>query len=252
MTPNTTLLKVQHTSLQFSDGPAQQEADVKTLFETGHAFPIKTCTEAGPETDYYDLLQEYAHMYQHRIHIMRSNVVIVDKEIIKRGSWRTDEIMVEPTGNVAGPGHDSAFPVVTFDHADARMGTISYAALHYPTHGWRPGDPNIWVNKKYAKYVAREARKLGKGQDLFFGAGDFNMPDRKLDWFFGRPLTSMADELNRHQNSGHGDIDGFFSYNRDGRVKAKWFNVLDDNELPMFIDHYACRGAWEITHLSVD
>lgn len=253
---STTLLRVQHTSLQFSDPRAQQEHDVKALFQLGAAYPIKTGTESGPDAgpnSNREFMKEYAAEFGHALHMTGDNWVAVDRKIIKPGSLVRSNVFVAKTGEVYGPGHHSQMPVISFDHIDPKVGHISYGGCHYPTKGQTPAQPNWDINKRYAEKIGAWMRSVAKGTALAFIAGDFNMPDQKgkPDWAFGQPWTSMADELKAWQNTGHGPIDGFASYDGDGRVSAKRFNVLDDTEMKMYSDHWVCRGVWEIKHLKL-
>src|SRR6478736_2679606 len=63
-------LRMQHTSLQFSDPAAQQHHDVEALFTEGHNFPIKTGTEAftGADDNHNkEYLLDFASQFNHSI-----------------------------------------------------------------------------------------------------------------------------------------------------------------------------------------
>lgn len=244
-------LRVQHSSLQYSDTPAQQDHDVKKLFHEGKAYPIKTGTEAGGGNGNFDALKKYAREYNHILHLARDNWIAVDRRIVRNGSVRRGEVFVADNDRISGPQQDSVFATLSFTHADARIGRIHQAAAHYPTKGDRPGTPNYRFTQLYAKKLDEWMTKVAKGEALAFVNGDFNMPDRELDWAHGGHFTSMADELKAWKNTGHGPIDGFASYDLDGRVQAKRFTVLDDTEMKMFFDHYVCRGVWTIRQLKI-
>lgn len=247
----TSVLKTQHTSLQFSDSREQQFADVEKLFKIGRRFPIKTGTESGPEATNHNLdaLRKFADEYNHILHMAYGNWIAVDKAIIKPGTLKKNQIFVAKNDIIVGRMHDRVFPIVSFRHADPRMGRIAQAAAHYPTKGAKKSDPNYDINVMYARRLQAWMRNASRGFDLSFVNGDFNMPDPKSDWAFGGNFTSMADELKAWQNTGHGPIDGFCSYDRDGRVKAKTFKVLDDSEVHMHTDHFVCQGTWTVRHL---
>lgn len=247
----SSVLKHQHTALQYSDGRDLQVKDVEKLFKKGKAFPIKSGTEAGRETASHNALIECAKDYGHAIKFGRSNWVAVDKAIVKKGSLKSDTVFVVSNDKLTGHQHDRDFPFITFTHADERLGRISVAGFHYSTKGREQGDPNNDTNELYARKIAEWMRKVARGTNIALGAGDFNMIDtlERQDWAFGGPFTSMADELGKHKNTGHGPIDGFVSFDKDGRVKAKKFEVLDDSKLHLFTDHYVCRGTWTVRHL---
>jgi hypothetical protein len=240
---------MQHTSLQFSDNADQQEHDIRALFEEGEAFPIKTGTEAGKESGpshNYDLLQEYADRYNHVLNIGGDSWVAVDKDIIVPRSVVKEDIFLVSNDDMVGHGHNRVMPTISFEHVKPGVGRIHQGSVHYPTQGAQPGDPNHDLNRICAERISKWLAKVAVGADLGFVNGDFNMPDPQTDWALGGNFTSMADELKAWQNSGHGPIDGFCSYDRDGRVTAKRFVVLDDREFKLFSDHFMCRGTWTI------
>lgn len=239
------LLKMQHSSLQFSDTPAQQHQDIHDLFALGGDYPIKTGTEAGSNKN-ADFLKKFAKEFDHALHIVRANWIAVDRSIIKKGTLTKAEVFVIDNDHLVGKMHDRVMATMSWDHIDPIIGQLSIGACHYPTKGARPGDPNYRANVLYADKIATWMKGVGRGRKIAFANGDFNMPDRTLDWSFGNNFTSMADELKAWQNTGHGPIDGFCSYDRDHRVKAKKFQVLTDKEFPQFSDHYVCRGVWEV------
>lgn len=246
-----TALRHQHTSLQFSDSPAQQKADVKKLFEKGQQFPIKTGTESGDDNALYELVEFYSKKWNHLLMRKEGNWVAVDRDIIKKRSQRRGSIFVASNDRLSGRQRDRAFPWIQFEHVKPGVGVIAVAGFHYSTHGKLPLDPNYDTNKLYAKKIAEWMQKFARGQRIALGAGDFNMIDKfpRQDWAFGQGFTSMADELGKYPNTGHGPIDGFVSWDRDGRVKAKKLVVLDDKELHMHTDHFVLRGTWNIRHM---
>lgn len=248
---SSSILKVQASALQFGDSREQQRHDVLKIFGMGTDYPIKTGTEAGPETHYHNFIRYTGKEFNHAVHMVRGNWIAIDREIMKRGSLKRGSVFVAKTSEVYGPGHDNMFATVEFDHVDDRIGHVSVAATHYATKGRLKGDPNYEINKRYAKKLTSWVKEAGAGSDIAFIQGDFNMldSDPKQDWSFGGNWTSMADELKAWKNTGHGPIDGFASYDKDGRVKAKSFDVLNDKEFKLFSDHFIVRGEWEIQHL---
>lgn len=249
----TSVLKMQHTSLQFSDDRDKQFADVEKLFAKGKAFPIKTGTESGPEPGNAnnDALIKFSEEYNHLLHTAYGNWIAVDRSIVKKGSARKNQVFVVSNNFIVGHMHDRVFPTVSFAHEDKRMGRINVAAAHYATHGKTKAEPNFDINRMYARQLQRWMLRTASGEALAFVNGDFNMPDTTADWAFGGHFTSMADELDAWKNTGHGPIDGFCSYDRDARVKAKTFKVLDDSEQFMHTDHFVCQGTWTVRHLKV-
>lgn len=249
MTTPYILLRTQHTSLQFSDTPKQQAHDVEKLFAKGERFPIKTGTEAGPSTTQDHnrrLLRKFAKEFDHEIHFGAGNWVAVDRGIIVPGTFTRNLIFVAKSHELVGKMRDRVMPVVSFEHKVKGVGRIHQGAAHYAKNGAKPGDPNYLINKRYALSIYKWMLEVAGGSDKAFVNGDFNMNDRSLDWFHGLGITSMADELKKWQNTGHGPIDGMASFDKDGRVKAHAFNVLDDKKFFLYSDHFACRGTWRI------
>lgn len=241
-------LRVQHNSLQFSDPRPQQRHDVKKIFETGGRFPIKTGTEAslGKGNDNREFLKEFAEKFDHVINFGSDCWVAVDKTIIHPKSVEMGDLFLADARTMKTPGGDRVMPWIGFDHVDERVGRIYQGAVHYPLKGAKKGSPNYMVNTMSTLKIGEWLAKVAAGRNIGFVNGDFNMNDRILDVALGQKFTSMADELNRHQNTGHGPIDGICSYDRDGRVSPRWFNVLDDEEFHLYSDHYTCRGSWDI------
>lgn len=251
---DTIALKFQHTSLQFSDTPRQQEQDVADLFALGEAFPIKTGTEAGADASGDNqnrpLLREYARQHDHRLGFAADNWIAVDKAIVKPRTLVFGQVFVADNDEMVGRGQDRVFVTASFTHRDPRIGDVAVAACHYPTQGRNPSEPNYDLNERYADYLARWARHAGKGQALAFVAGDFNMPFGKAqDVFFGNPLTSAQDELGKIENTGRGPIDGVASYDQDGRVVARRVQVLNDREFPQHSDHFVVRTVFDVRAL---
>lgn len=248
---SSSMLRMQHTSLQFKDSRRQQEHDIHTLFDAGGNFPIKTGTEAGRgkvANANREFLTKFAKEYNHAINFAADTWVAVDRSITKPRSVDHEDIFLADNKDMVGNGFDRIMATIAFDHVDDRIGRINVGSVHYPTRGARPGDPNHKLNIQCARRIHMWMKDVGLGPGLAFVNGDFNMPDRTTDWAIGGHFSSLADDLKHWQNTGHGPIDGFASFDRDGRVKAHRFNVLDDRELQMFSDHYICRGVWEIRH----
>jgi hypothetical protein len=99
------------------------------------------------------------------------------------------------------------------------------------------------------KGIGNWARAKGKGNAIVFLGSDTNTNDRRNDVFNGRPLTSIADELKKWPATlGKTTyIDVIASYDHDGRVKAKSYQVLDDKEFPLNSDHYLLDAVYEVS-----
>lgn len=245
-----TALRHQHTSMQFTDDRDQKEADVKKLFDDGQSYPIKSGTESG-DPGLFGLIAHYAKKNDHLLARAEGNWVAVDRSIIKKRTAHRGEVFVKKSSELVGRQRDRVFPWVQFTHVKPGVGRIAVAGFHYSTHGKLPNDPNWAANRYYARQIADWMREIAKGSDIALGAGDFNMLDnmKNQDWAFGQNFTSMADELGKHPNTGHGPIDGLVSWDADRRVSAKKLIVLGDDKLPMNFDHFVVRGTWSIRHI---
>lgn len=253
----TLKLKSAHASLQYSDTAKQQRADAELIFKRCRERGIAwiTGTEAG-ETQLWEIVLEAATKYGYRTNRMRGNWVAVDKEIIKKGTWKEGDVHLGiDNDDVVGHGHDPAFPWASFEHKTEGVGRITVCGIHYPTKGRLPKDPNFWVNRKYAEALGAWAKKHGAGSNLVFIGGDFNMPvgpaSRKLpDIFFDQPFTSASEELGKFENTGHGPIDHIASYDHDARVKALAWRVYNDKELFLNTDHFYVEADFEVRLLN--
>lgn len=247
------VLRMQHTSLQFSDTDAQQLHDVRKLFKKGKRFPIKTGTEAlavkGSGNSNRRLLVKFAEEHNHAIHFSADTWVAVDRRIVVPNSLKRSQLFLADNRDMVGAGADRKMAVLSFDHVDSRIGRINVGSVHYPRFGSRRGDPNYELNQMIARRIADWFVLNGKGKDLAFLNGDFNLKDHLYDWSYGGNFTSLADQLGAWKNTGHGPIDGFTSYDKDGRVKPKAMKVFPDKKFFMHSDHYLCRGFWYVKHL---
>lgn len=247
---NVATLKMQLTPLQYSDNKEQQAHDAKQVFAKGKQFPIKFGTESGPETHLHGFLREQARLNDHLIHFARGQWIAIDRGIVVKRSDKRSQVFVVDNSQLVGRQHDRVFPTVTFTHVDPRIGRVSLAGIHYSTKGRTPDQPNYDTNKMIADAIGEWMRRAGSKNALAFAVGDFNMLDNleRQDWAFDNEFTSIADDLEKYKNTGHGPIDGFCSFNRDRRVKPKWHEVLPDSKLGMYSDHYVSRCAWSVKH----
>lgn len=235
-----------HVSMQFSDTRDQQTQDAEKIFaraeKKGALFV--TGTEAG-EDQLWGIIRAAAERHGYKTHRNRSNWVAVQKSSIG-SDWETGDVLVADSDDTEGRGHDPAFPWVSFEHSNSRIGKISIAAGHYPRFGQQPTDPNHWVNKLYAEKLGAWAKERGAGKAIVFYNGDQNMPDQRMDTFFDQPLTSLGDELQKWPNTGHGPIDVMASYDADVRVVGKEYRVFNDQQFFLNTDHFYLEGIYEV------
>jgi hypothetical protein len=235
-----------HFSMLYAVNPKQAIADANTVFTRNYDWI--TGTEAGQDP-VKGALAAAAKKHGYTFHAYKSNWVAVRKDNIVKGSYREGTRTLVDNDQVAGKGHDPNVAWVRFRHPE--LGVIKVMCSHYPTKG-RPDGKGIYRrNLKWtralAKLIGKIARKIGKGPALVFYGGDQNIVDRRNDTFFKEPLTSAWDELNKYENTGHGNIDVIASFDYDEETKAVYIRALDDRELKMFSDHYAVEAGYDVT-----
>lgn len=242
-------LDLAHISMQFSDTVAQQVSDTEKVFKRGyHGI---TGTEVG-EPSFQKILRLAAHEYGYALDIYASNWVAVRKDLIKRGSLQHHKKFVVDNDEMATKGHNRAVNGLSMETEG--IGTWSLLASHYAVKGTPVvGDPdkvNLDVNKKLAIGIGNLADKLAIGRSLVFYGGDQNIVDEKADTFFGESLTSTWDELNKYQNTGHGNIDVVASHDKDGRVEARYVRAFSDEKLHFHSDHFLVESGFRVARLT--
>lgn len=249
-------LRLGHASMQFSDSPAQMAADVSAIFAraVNRELAWITGTEAGAGADPLDrLLREAAKANGYRyFRPTRTDAWIAVRRDLIAGGW--DEFYGgQVIDGHAGQSTDKGVVRVSFD--TEQLGRVSVFAAHFLTKG-RPGakDPAYRVNAEHntrlAQAIADEARRVAKGSALAFYGGDNNINDRTDDPFIVSGFTSVADELKRWPNTGHGPIDVIGTWDADGRVKALRWAAYDDSEFPLATDHYYTEAVVEVRELA--
>jgi len=271
------LVKAMHASLQFSDTPSQQEADITDLFERANKREVwwVTGTEAGPGAEPTGaLLLRVGKAMGYKVWVPSEKDggagsstdcwVAVDLKRIKKDSWKTGYEPGIPgskalytkqglPGNTFPRWGPKGVVWVSFENVD--VGPVSVAAAHYLTKGRSPkGQPIKGVdhyqwNQTLAKVIGDWGREHGKGKALAFYGGDQNISDREDDTFFGQPFTSAWDELKKWENTGHGNIDVIASYKADGRVTAQAARALDDKEFFQHGDHFIVEAEFKVARL---
>jgi hypothetical protein len=277
-------VRVAHASMQFGDSDHEHTADAEKLFDRAVDRKIAwiTGTESGPGSG--NLGEELlrvgkAHGYRMWVPEVtagprekggNTDCWIGVREDLISGNFDHGyrEAIPGSTQLYSANGHEpDGFPrwgpkglvTVAFD-CEKLQGRVNIGAAHYLTGARSPNSPVIkgvdhWEwNEKLAKVIAEWANEVGKGHDLAFYAGDQNMADSKNDQpqgdtFMGGPMTSLADELKKWQNTGHGPIDVIASYNRDSRVSGLDFEVFDDKEFFLNTDHFYLEGVFKVEPL---
>jgi len=239
-------LRAMHCSMQFSDSTKHKKEDAKKIMARAAnrkvAWVTGTEAGAGRSMDLRAALEKESQVNNYRFMVRSDTWIAVDRDVIVPQSYSEGYIKV--TDAVAGVHSAEGISWVQFTHPD--LGVISIGASHYMTKGRKPGDPYYQQNMKLTRAIGSWGKEHGAGGKLAFYGADANIPDRTDDVFLGAPFTTLADELKDWQNTGHGSIDIIASYDADGRVKGKSWNVLDDKELFLNTDHFACEGAFTV------
>jgi hypothetical protein len=270
-------IRVAHASLQFSDTDKQHTADIEKIFDRAVArrYAWVMGTEAGPGAgNMSSELVRIGGEHEYRMWVPSNQKqgagkstdcwIAVRKDLVK-GGWKTGYVPVIPGSQELykregldpdlnprwGP---KGLVTAEFDSLP-ELGAINLAVAHHLTKGQQDDkssvihgvDHHAWNLKldiALGKWLGEQAR----GTALGFGSADRNASDRRNPANIPG-TTTMADELKKWQNTGHGDIDWIFSVNKDGRVKASNFTVLDDREFPLATDHFFCEGVFAVEAL---
>lgn len=244
----TMVLDLAHYSLQYSDTTKQKKHDALEVYS--HDYDAIMGTESGEE-DTRRVMRVAAHNAGYTFHVNRSNWVSIKKSLIVPGTYFRGQKAFVDNDMTVGRGHDLH---VTWAGCEIDgLGQCTFLASHYSTKG-RPVankeySVNLRWNKELAKGIGELAEQFGKGKALVFYGGDQNIVDRTTDTFFGEELTSVWDELGKWENTGHGNIDLIASYNKDGRVTAKYIRALDDKEQFMNTDHFPVEAGFTVKKL---
>lgn len=262
-------LRIAHASLQFSDTDKHHTADVESIFSRAvdRRYAWITGTETGPgagntgkellrvgkDADYKLWVPSEQAKAEGRA---TDCWVAVRADLVKKG-WKTGFIPAIPGSAELykdlkpvpkfprwGP---KGLVTVEFDSLP-QLGHLSIMSAHHLTKGQVDGpvsvihgvDHHEW-NQKMDAEITKWARTQAKGSNLAFGAMDRNLSDRRNEGIPG--TTTLADELEDWQSTGHGDIDWIFTTNKDGRVTAVSFTPLDDRQFPLFTDHFFVEGV---------
>lgn len=267
-------VRTAHISLQYTDGDRQTTRDIERIFDRAvdrrHAWV--TGTESGPGAgntgaELVRISREHGYrpwVPEHQGRGIAQNTdcwVAVRQDLISGnfdrgyrhvfdGSAQLEDDF-DRQGRQWGP---KGLVHVGFDTTHPGLGRVSVGVAHYLTGGREKGTPFWDHNRLLGAEITDWARQEGKGPALVFYAGDQNMDDSKNeqpqgDTFFGGPLTSTWDELEKWENTGHGNIDVIASYNRDGRVTAMRTNALNDKEFPLNTDHFLVEAEFSVEPL---
>jgi len=251
-----TRVHAMHASLQFTDTPRQQDADLKKIFTRASDRKVGwiTGTEANTD-DFRERLHDAGEAYGFRVtaHKASDSWIAVRRGFMLAGTWHGFySPVLSPTDGVGKHGPRGVLGV-SFKTAEA--GSITVLTAHYllkgnPDAKLEERRVNAKFNLQLAREIGKLAREYGKGRNLVFYGGDQNITDRTEDTFMGQPLTSAWDELKRWESTGHGTYDVIASYDHDNRVAAAYCRALDDTEFKLNTDHWLVEAGFDIRPLT--
>jgi hypothetical protein len=242
-------LDVMHCSMQFSDSTKAKQADAKKIFERvsskNKAWVSGTEAGLGASADLRRALESQAKANNYRFKAQSDVWIAVDRDRITPKTWKTGWIKTLESGTGSQNFSDRGILWAQWEDKELKA-QVSVGVSHYMTHGRTPKEEYYSANTRLTRAIAAWGKQHGEGAQLCFFAADANIPDRTMDVFRGAPFTTLGDELKKWENTGHGTIDIIASYDADGRVKGKYWRVLDDREFPLATDHYAVEGGFVV------
>lgn len=244
-----TLVRIQHTSMQFSDDKDQHAHDAQAIFNRAEVRNIWACTgtEAG-QPELRKLLEREAKEHGFRIHAHKfGEWVALNKDHLDELKQGYEGPMIPGTrGLSAAQGAHAPRGICWMQgHAKGDGRVLTFGAAHMLTD--RSERASHTSNAALTRGIAVFGREFGAGKRVVFMCADVNENDARADVFHGAPFTSISDELGRHPAThGRRAIDVVASYDADRFVKAQSYRVLDDSELRLYTDHYALEATYEV------
>lgn len=249
------LVRIQHTSMQFSDSQAHHKADAKKVFDRAADKDVwaMTGTEAGVNRKNHDLHDALvkeakdhgfylmAHDSGEWVALNRKHLTSLDKGFAGPFIKGTSGVGVAegahaPRGIAWASGTAKSF----------KLGRLTFGSAHYLTNR---SEAVSGSNQPLIDGINAWAREKGKGVNVVFLGSDTNTNDKRTDVFNGKPLTTIADELKKWPPTLGTTtyIDVIASYDHDGRVAARSFNVFNDQAFPLATDHYLLDAVYEVS-----
>lgn len=242
----TTELRLQHSSLQYSDTAGEHLRDAERLFtharRAGNVFV--SGTESGPANSLHAQIPAAAHRHGYAIELAGGTWVAVDRRF----------------GAIVARGFLPVFPELAHRHPPAGIvwirvrprnrriaPAVSYGSSHWLTRRALRAS-GIRSNRRLARAVDRWAIRHGRGRSLVFYGADVNLDDRSRDAFAGGPLTTCWDELRTWPGTrvtGR-TIDVLASLDWDARVSCRRARRLADRDLFLYSDHDTIEAGYRI------
>lgn len=248
-----TIIRLQHSSGQFSDSRDEHAHDAKAIFDhaTKREAWVVTGTESGESPvnhDLHDLIVKEAAAHNFAIYANRfGEWVAMNRSFLRslRHGYEGPFIPGSHGLTAAQGGHSPRG--VTWMQGQARgvdLGRITTGAAHYLTKRSIEGTGH--TNHALQAGIGVFGKEFGPKGDKVFFAADTNMQDRRTDVFAGHPFTTCWDELGKHPSTGHGNIDIIASYDEDKRVSCKAARSLTDSDLRLYSDHFTIEATYEV------
>lgn len=242
-----TVIRIQHSSLQYSDDIRQHAHDAHALFRYARATGavLVSGTESGNNSLHWQIPRA-AHRHGYAVHRGRGEWVAVAHDfgrIVDRGYVP----VYGPLGLPARRGGHGprGIPWVRIHPHAPGVGPVVFGAGHWLTRRSLRAS-RLPSNGRMTRAVATWARRHGRGRPIVFYAADTNTDDRRRDVFGGGPLTSCWDAVRRHPAtrpvSGR-CIDVIAAYDNDGRVSCQGAHVT---ALRLFSDHRTIAAAYRV------
>lgn len=241
-------LKAAQVGLEFNDPSRQKKRDIQNIFERADRKNLWWIggTEGG-RADSQEYLHQFSDKHNFRLFISHSLWLAVNREVIVPHSWDQHWMPVVESSEGEGQHADLGIASVHWKHED--LGFMSVGETHWLTQGRTPKQSkngiNYRLNGRLVEASSDWGRKHGKGGKLAWLQGDLNTLV-KDDPFRGGPWVIASDETGKHENTGHGEIDVIARYKHDTRSRAISWQVFNDREFPLFVDHFYCEVVYEV------
>lgn len=249
--PKPFRVHVMQASMLYSLNLKRKGEDLDAIFSRAARRDVAWITGTEyPDDPSREILRDVADEYGYRAFFRgRDDVWIAVQSDFIKGNVEVEHIVVIPKEEGFGKKGPRGVLRVSFDSVP-QLGRVNLFTAHLLTKG-RPDGEGLWrtnlvLNQRFTRAIGDEVKEHAAGADLAFYGGDQNIVDRTNDTFLGQPLTSSWDELEKWQNTGHGNIDVTASYDKDGRVSAAYCRALDDGELPLHGDHYLVESGFDV------
>ena len=242
------VIRIQHSSGQYSDSRAEHAHDAHALF--AHARQSGAAFVSGTEAGHNSLRWQIPRAARNHGYACR---------VAPGGTWIA---VAHWFGPVSHWGVVPVFPRLT---APARLGghgpegivwarvrplktavapLVTFGAGHWLTPRSLRAS-GIGSNRRMARAVGRWAREHGQGRALVFYAADSNEHDNRTDVFDGAPLTTCWDELGKWPRTRNFScLDVIASRDSDTRVSCLGARV--DRGLVLFSDHRTISAAYAV------